>query len=233
MKSVTDFDCYADSYDRALGEALAASGEDRQYFARGRVEWLAGCLRQIGSVPLHLMDYGCGTGATTSLLRDTLGAETIVGVDRSLRSLEVARQCYGSERVRFFPVDQYQSVQSVDLGYSNGVFHHIPREQRGEALRFISRALRPGGLFSFWENNPWNPGTRQVMARCVFDQDAVTLTPIEAKRLLRSEGYTVLRTDFLFIFPRSLKVFRPAEKLVHRMPLGAQYQVLCQKPISQ
>jgi hypothetical protein len=72
-----------------------------------------------------------------------------------------------------------------------------------------------------------------VMARCVFDQDAVTLTPIEARRLLRSEGYTVLRTDFLFIFPRSLKVFRPAEKLVHRMPLGAQYQVLCQKPISQ
>ena len=233
MKSVTDFDCYADSYDRALGEALAASGEDRQYFARGRVEWLAGCLRQIGSVPVHLMDFGCGTGATTSLLREILGAETIVGVDRSLRSLEVARQSYGSERVSFFPVDEYRSVQRVDLGYSNGVFHHIPREQRGEALRFISRALRPGGLFSFWENNPWNPGTRQVMARCVFDQDAVTLTPIEARRLLRSEGYTVLRTDFLFIFPRSLKVFRPAEKLVHRMPLGAQYQVLCQKPISQ
>jgi SAM-dependent methyltransferase len=233
MKSVTDFDCYADSYDRALGEALAASGEDRQYFARGRVEWLAGCLRQLGSVPVHLMDFGCGTGATTSLLREILGAETIVGVDRSLRSLEVARQSYGSERVSFFPVDEYRSVQRVDLGYSNGVFHHIPREQRGEALRFISRALRPGGLFSFWENNPWNPGTRQVMARCVFDQDAVTLTPIEARRLLRSEGYTVLRTDFLFIFPRSLKVFRPAEKLVHRMPLGAQYQVLCQKPISQ
>ena len=181
----------------------------------------------------RILDFGCGTGATTSLLREILGAETIVGVDRSLRSLEVARQSYGSERVRFFPVDEYRSVQGVDLGYSNGVFHHIPREQRGEALRFISRALRPGGLFAFWENNPWNPGTRQVMARCVFDQDAVTLTPIEARRLLRSEGYTVLRTDFLFIFPRSLKVFRPAEKLVHRMPLGAQYQVLCQKPISQ
>jgi hypothetical protein len=32
MKPATDFGCYADSYDRALGEALAASGRDRQYF---------------------------------------------------------------------------------------------------------------------------------------------------------------------------------------------------------
>jgi len=71
------------------------------------------------------------------------------------------------------------------------------------------------------------------MARCVFDQDAIKLTPIEAKRILRSEGYTLLRTDFLFIFPRSLKVLRPVEKLVYRMPLGAQYQILCQKPVSK
>ena len=233
MKPATDFDCYADSYDQALAEALAASGEDGQYFAQGRVKWLAGCLRQVGSAPLHLMDYGCGTGATTSLLREILDAESIMGVDPSVRALEVARQSYGSERVRFSPVREYRSAGEVDLVYCNGVFHHIPREQRGEALRFIFRELRPGGLFSFWENNPWNPGTRHVMARCVFDQDAIKLTPIEAKRILRSEGYTLLRTDFLFIFPRSLKVLRPVEKLVYRVPLGAQYQILCQKPVSK
>jgi hypothetical protein len=43
MKPATDFNCYADSYDRALEEALAASGEDGQYFARGRVECRAAC----------------------------------------------------------------------------------------------------------------------------------------------------------------------------------------------
>jgi hypothetical protein len=36
MKARTDFDQFADSYDRALGEALAASGENRRYFALGQ-----------------------------------------------------------------------------------------------------------------------------------------------------------------------------------------------------
>jgi hypothetical protein len=67
------------------------------------------------------------------------------------------------------------------------------------------------------------------MAHCAFDKDAVTLSPPEAKRLVRSEGFTILRTDFLFIFPRFLKLARPAEKLVSKLPLGAQYQILCQK----
>lgn len=231
MKAATDFDCYADSYDRALGEALKASGEDRSYFARGRVTWLASCLRRMGASPRHVLDYGCGTGATTPLWFEILGTETVVGVDSSLRSLEVARRNHGSEQVRFLSVPEYEPAGTVDLAYCNGVFHHIPLKQRGEAVRFVYRSLRPGGLFSFWENNPWNPGTRYVMAHCAFDQDAVPLNAMVARRLLRSEGFTVLRTDFLFVFPRVLRALRPVEKLIFRLPLGAQYQVLCQKPI--
>jgi hypothetical protein len=40
----------------------------------------------------------------------------------------------------------------------------------------------------------------------------------------------VLCADFLFIFPRPLKWFRPLEPLVSRLPLGAQYQIICRKP---
>jgi SAM-dependent methyltransferase len=231
MKAAIDFDCYADSYDRALGEALTASGEDREYFARGRVTWLAERLRRMGSSPRHVMDYGCGTGATTPLWFEILGAETVAGVDPSLRSLEVARRHHGSERVRFLSAQEYEPTGAVDLAYCNGVFHHIPPKQRRDAVRFLYRSVRPGGLFSFWENNPWNPGTRYVMARCAFDCDAIPLNPVEARRLLRSENFAVLRTDFLFIFPRVLKALRPLEKIVFRLPLGAQYHVLCQKPI--
>jgi hypothetical protein len=25
------------------------------------------------------------------------------------------------------------------------------------AVDYVYRSLRPGGLFAFWENNPWNP----------------------------------------------------------------------------
>ena len=229
MTGTAEFDSFADSYDRDLAEALAASGEDRQYFARGRVDWLAEILRRMGTKPRHVMDFGCGTGSTTGLLLEMLGAEAAVGVDLSQRSLDVARRNNSSERIQFSPIEKYTSFESIDLAYCNGVFHHIPRAERSGALRFIHRSLRAGGLFSFWENNPWNPGTQYVMAHCAFDKDAVTLSPPEAKRLVLSEGFAILRTDFLFIFPRFLKLARPAEKLVAKLPLGAQYQILCRK----
>jgi len=48
--------------------------------------------------------------------------------------------------------------------------------------------------------------------------------------LLRAGGFDVLRTDFLFYFPRVLRLLRGLERLLVRLPLGAQYQVLCRKP---
>ena len=59
---------------------------------------------------------------------------------------------------------------------------------------------------------------------------ALALTSPEARRLARAGGFTILRTDFLFIFPRMLSWLRGIEPLVSRLPLGTQYQVLCRKP---
>jgi trans-aconitate methyltransferase len=230
VKAATDFDCFADSYDRALGEALAASGEDGRYFAQGRVNWVADCLRRLAFAPRHLMDYGCGTGATSALLLEKFDAESVVGVDLSQRSLELARQNYGSNRVHFSSIQEYCPAASLDLAYTNGVFHHIPPAERREALDFLRQSLRPGGLFAFWENNPWNPGTHYVMAHCAFDRGAIMLSPFEARNLLRSAGFRLLPMDFLFIFPRVLKALRPVEKLISRLPFGAQYHILCQRP---
>jgi hypothetical protein len=94
----------------------------------------------------------------------------------------------------------------------------------------IARSPRPGGLFAFWENNPWNPGTRYVMSRIPFDRDAVTLIPPEARQLLQKAGFEILRTDFLFIFPGVLKWLRWIEPSISHLPFGAQYQVLARKP---
>ena len=227
VRTAENFDRFADSYERSLAEALAASGEDSRYFAIGRVNWLARCLRQIRYAPLRLLDYGCGPGSTTPILLETLHAEFVLGLDPSERSLEIARQNHASQQLRFVSVAGHQPDASFDLAYCNGVFHHIPPAERLHSLAQISTSLRPGALFAFWENNPWNPGTRHVMAHCAFDRDAITLTPPESKRLLRSAGFEILRTDFLFIFPRLLKLLRPTENLLTRLPLGAQYQVLC------
>ena len=68
------------------------------------------------------------------------------------------------------------------------------------------------------------------MSRIPFDRDAIPLTPYEARHLLQAGGFEALRTDFLFIFPRMLRWFRGIEPLLSKLPLGAQYQVLCRKP---
>jgi SAM-dependent methyltransferase len=226
----TNFDKYAANYDVALAEGLSPSGEQKEYFSQGRIQWLADCLRQLQEQPRCVMDFGCGTGSATPLLLDLPGVESILGLDISAKSLEVAKQTYELERVRFLLFKQYQPSGQIDLTYCNGVFHHIPLSERVGAVNYVYRSLRSGGLFAFWENNPWNPGTRYVMSLIPFDHDAICVTPFEARRLLCASGFKILRTDFLFIFPKVLSWLRAIEPLVSRLPLGGQYQVLCRKP---
>jgi SAM-dependent methyltransferase len=223
------FDRYAGTYDAALANGLAVTGENKEYFARGRIRWLARCLSELGERPQSALDFGCGTGSAAELLLDIIGLERLVGVDPSPKLIEEARQTFGSPRASFTESDRYEPNARIDLAFCNGVFHHIPPGDRPAAVDLVHRSLRPGGLFAFWENNPWNPGTRYVMSRISFDRDAITLTPSEASRLLAAGGFEVLRTDYLFIFPRALRALRRIELRLARLPLGAQYEVLCRK----
>jgi SAM-dependent methyltransferase len=228
--SPTAFDEYADNYDAALEQGLSATGESKDYFAQGRIEWLAGCLRALGFIPRSILDFGCGTGSATPFLLGLIGAESSLGVDISPKSLETARRVHGAERALFGVVDECAPGGDRDLAFCNGVFHHIPVAERAGAVDYVFRSLRPGGLFAFWENNPWNPGTRYVMSRCPFDRDAITIPAPSGRSLLAARGFEIVRTDFLFIFPRALRLLRWIEPRVSRLPLGAQYQVLCRKP---
>ena len=225
------FDEYAPGYREALENAIAPSGEGREYFAEGRVAWLKRCLAEIGENPKRILDFGCGDGGTTPVLLAALDGESAVGVDVSPKSLELARKNFSSGQIAFASPQEFQEENGFDVAYCNGVFHHIPKEQRLEAFGLIHGALRPAGIFSLWENSPWSPATRYVMSRCAFDRDAEMLTPPEARGLLRESGFEILRTDFRFIFPRALRFLRKIEDLVYWLPLGTQYQVLSRKII--
>jgi SAM-dependent methyltransferase len=225
-----EFDEYAAGYDASLAHGLSVSGEDKNYFARGRIAWLAGCLRKLGEQPRWVMDFGSGTGSAVPFWRDLFKLSGLLCVDNSARALDLARQMYGCDRTQFLSTEQYQPRGAIDLAYCNGVFHHIPPAERPAAVNYVYRSLRSDGLFSFWENNPWNPGTRYVMTRIPFDRNAKTLSVPQSRRLLRAGGFKILRTDFLFIFPSVLRWFRFIEPAVSRFPFGAQYQVLCRKP---
>src|SRR5262245_9633673 len=225
------FDHYAADYDEALAHGISVSGEDKNYFAERRVAWLASCLRQLKDhAPCHsIMDLGCGTGSATPFFLELLGANCVLGVDTSFRSLEVAKQSWGCAQTQFRLLSEYEPREQSDVVFCNGVFHHIPVHERSATVDFIYRSLRSGGLFSLWDNNPWNPGARYVMRRIPFDRDAVMMSAKEGRHMLQRQGFRVLRVDFLFIFPRILRFLRCVEPLISRLPFGAQYQVLARK----
>lgn len=223
------FDAYATDYDAALEQGISVSGEDKEYFAHGRVQWLARRLRESGENPRRILDFGCGTGTGVRFLGEHFGEARVLGVDISAASLATGRRLHGSARIQFLLAEAYQPAGEMDLAFCNGVFHHIPVAERASAVALIHRSLRPGGHFALWENNPWNPGTRYIMSRIPFDRDAITLPPPETRRLLSAGGFQVLRTDFLFIFPRWLSWLRRLEAGLAGWPLGAQYLVLGRK----
>ena len=223
------FDSFAEDYDAALNKGLSVSGEDKNYFARGRMACLAGALARLGKRPAEIMDFGCGTGSATPFVFEVFPEARLVGTDISDKSLAVARRHHGGPRASFALMDQYKPAGQLDMIFCNGVFHHIPLGERGKCVKYVLDALAPGGLFALFENNPWNPGTRLVMSRIPFDRDAITLSPPQTRKMLRDGGFEIVRSVSVFYFPRLLKWLRPAEKLLGGLPLGAQYLVLGRK----
>ncbi len=225
------FDEFAAEYDTALNRGLRFTGESKEYFAEGRLNWVRRVLGPAFQPGWRCLDYGCGIGAATPFLARIIEASDITGVDTSAESCDLARQAHGGNGARFSHPDALAAqAGSFDFAYCNGVFHHIPPDARAKAVAQIASALKPGGWFAFWENNPWNPITRLLMRFVPFDHDAILLWPSEARRLVGTTGLRVQRTDFLFIFPSALGFLRPLEFKISGLPFGAQYLVLAQKP---
>ena len=226
--SNSDFDIYAQNYDEALALGLSVTGETKDYYAAARVAWLAKRLAARKHAVRTVMDFGCGTGSGVPYLFDGLGARLVHGVDVSAASLETARDTHARDGATFALIEE-RIGPTFDLAFCNGVFHHIPVAERHDAAAYVHDALLPGGMFALWENNPWNPGTRYIMSRVPFDRDAIMMSPPKTRRLLRDAGFDIVRTDYLFIFPRLLRALRPLERVLSPFPLGGQYLVLARK----
>jgi SAM-dependent methyltransferase len=224
-----EFDRSAREYERLFQPWLRIAGASREYFARSRLKWLSHLLHEQKIVPKRVMDFGCGTGMSLSLLADILEAEEVIGLDPSEESLAVARESVQSRPVQLATPSSYLPQQDLDLVFCNGVFHHIPQAEQPAAIDYVYRCLRPGGMFAMWENNPWNPIHAFAMKHSEIDENAVPLAPPASRRLFGPERFRVIRTDYLFFFPGYFTWLHPLEKWLVKVPVGAQYQVLARK----
>lgn len=227
MLSNTLFDRGAE-YDQMLMQGLRFSGENYEYFLQGRIQRMLADLT--GSrQPKRILDFGCGIGHATKHLADLFPDAEVVGMDTAESALDYARATMEGRNARFTSSLESLDIGYFDLCYTNGTFHHIDPALRQSIVKHIRQVLRPGGLFAFFENNPWNPGTRWVMHNIPFDRDAIPLPPPEAKRLLASSGFEECQpATFLFYFPRQLAPLRKLEPSLARLPFGAQYYLLAQ-----
>jgi SAM-dependent methyltransferase len=225
---IAGFDRYAADYDATLNRGLRISGESKEYFASGRLRHLRARFDSLNFAPEHVLDFGCGTGTATPLFFDLLQVRSVRGLDPSADSLDIARNRWAGHEATFATSAEGWEGR-CDLAFCNGVFHHIPPGERAAALAVVRNTLKPGGLFAFWENNPWNPLTRLAMRLVPFDADAVLLWPHGARRLLRENGFEVLGTDYVFFFPRFLTPLRRLEPRLAWLPLGGQYLILCRR----
>jgi SAM-dependent methyltransferase len=224
-----EFDKFARDYEALFKPWLKIAGASREHFARSRMNWLSYLLHKQEIAARRVMDFGCGTGMSLSLLADILAAEQVIGLDTSEESLAVARESVGSRSVHLATPARYLPQEDLDLVFCNGVFHHITVAERPGAVDYVYRCLRPGGVFALWENNPWNPIQSFAMKRSEIDKNAIPLPPPESRRLVRLERFRVIRTDYMFFFPGYFSWLHPLEKWLIKVPFGAQYQVLALK----
>jgi SAM-dependent methyltransferase len=102
-------------------------------------------LRQLPSPCTRVLDVGCGAGAFAAELARRV--EHVDALDRSPAMIEAARQvtpvnvtCILSDVMRDpLPAERYDAIVSVTA------LHHLPID---DALRRLSRALRPGGVLA-------------------------------------------------------------------------------------
>jgi SAM-dependent methyltransferase len=224
-----EFDEVAGNYEAELNRGLKFTGESPAFYAESRLRWLAHRLAYHGFSTRTALDFGCGIGGALPFFFKHLGVECVTATDLSATSLQEARREHPNLNVEFQHLNDFKPAGNLDLAFCNGVFHHIPRAERLAAATTIYDALRPGGWFAFWENNPWNPILRYAMSRIPFDRDAILVWPRTARRLLRSVGLQVFETNFMFVFPAALTFLRGIEPWLIHFPLGGQYLVLAKK----
>ena len=224
----TAFDDVSSNYEELLSKGLSLSGETSDYFAKRRVKHCKTESRKLGIKTNCILDYGCGTGGSINHLFDAFTPNQLIAADVSTKSLTLVENNFSNPKLKTLKIPQI-SHTLCDLCYCNGVFHHIPPNERSHAVQHIYNSLVTGGFFFLWENNPWNPATHWVMSKIPFDHDAKKIFPHKASHLLEAEGFKIRIVNYLFIFPKLLSILRPLENLFKKLPIGCQYLIIAQK----
>jgi SAM-dependent methyltransferase len=217
------FDRYAESYTDMHAQSVRMSGEEPDYFAGMKLDFVARNAALSQREPVDFLDFGCGIGGSLGHIARVAPGARIKAADISNDSVMLAKASHPN--VEFGLIDDRIPFEeaSVDIAMAACVFHHIEPAMRVHWASELRRVLRPGGTMFIFEHNPVNPLTRRVVSECPFDEDAILLPSRESRELLGAVGFRDVRLDYIMFFPKFLSALRPCETLLKGLPLGAQY----------
>lgn len=227
-----NFDAFADDYRAIHTENIKITGADSDYFSEHRVLEVKRRLQARGydlTLPLRILDIGCGDGNADRFFVQHLPAVRCEGID-------ITEPVVASAQMRNLPHCNFRVYDGEHIPFAEGSFdivfwanilHHVERRYHAGLYAEALRVTRPGGLLFNFEHNPWNPVTRKIVKDCPFDTDAVLLPPPYHRQLALGAGFAQAAVRFTLFFPR-FAVFKPLlglEKHLHALPLGGQYYI--------
>ncbi|GJL79441.1 MAG: SAM-dependent methyltransferase [Nitrospinaceae bacterium] len=218
-----EFDQFSKNYEELLDESLKVTGFATSYFATAKIKTLANLFPDLQKRPINFLDYGCGTGILYDSIKQFFPQANYLGTDFSEAMIQQARDHHNGFNVFFELAAEQWKQPGYDIIFASNVFHHIPAAEHPKVLQELRGLLTPGGKIIVWEHNPLNPFTWKIVKDCIFDKDAVLISPGKMKQKFRNAGLANLQVTFTTFFPQSLKFLVPLEPCLGWCPLGAQY----------
>lgn len=219
-----EFDSYSETYTQTVEQSFRFSGLSHDFFQQSKQLMIRDLLRlRLNGLPHpRLLDVGCGIGALHPAISPLFSS--ISGVDVSKDSIDRARDDNPENAYHHYSGAELPfEDDSFDMTLAACVMHHVPTQHWVRFMDEMSRVVAPGGMVCLIEHNPINPATSLSVARCPFDADAVLLGAGNMRRRMRSAGLLDVATRHFVFFPSNKPSIRKLERLLHWLPLGAQY----------
>lgn len=227
-----EFDEYKITYSKDINEAISFIGQGQDFFTKVKADYLLDIIDNIQKEErfFQVLDVGCGHGLIHPYLKSRNTPITLHGVDVAGEVIDIARTNNNDVMYEIYDgnILPYKDNE-FDLVFAICVVHHVPPSERENFFCELKRVLKPGGILVIFEHNPLNPITLKVVNSCEMDRDAVLVRQCSLKKLLLRCGYKSSFGKFILFTPFSSYFFRLLDKLLARIPFGAQYYVVAIK----